>query len=228
MRPWRFQASAAAVAGVAVAFGVIATFGYWTPFSRSGITPTANAASIKAESTHEGSARGRSDTAANVSALSRLPSLSGSALSDAQSRASALDYGAAAVDQGSVRRTGAGLVIASRSDGDACLLGRFASSCFYAFRAGGIQPLIQEKRVYDSPQAPFVLMIDGLAEDGVRMVQFSFVDGSFASAPVIDNVFQTTKPGGRIAEIVGYTVDGARYRWARRGVSKPTLVLPSG
>lgn len=223
MRLFEPRTGLAAAGGVALAGVLIATLAY-APFSSSGITPAATAAS---NASREGTARGGSDTAAGVSALSRLRILSGPELADAQSRAAALDYGPATVDRGSVRSTG-GLVIARRSDGDACLMGRFASSCFYAFRGGGIQPLIQEKRVYDSPRAPFVLMIDGLAVDGVRKVQFSFTDGSVASAAVVDNVFQITKPGGRIDAIVAYTVDGASYPWARPRATKRTLVLPSG
>lgn len=149
-------------------------------------------------------------------------------LSEARSRVAVLDHGTAIVDRSSVRRAGLGLFIASRSDGNACLIGRFASSCFYAFGAGGIQSQIQEKRAYDSPQAPFVLMIDGMAEDGVRMVHYRFADGSIASAEVVDNVFQITKPGGRFAEIVGYTIDGTNYASAQRSTSKRTLVLPAG
>lgn len=223
MRLFELRTGVAAAAGVAVAGVLMATLAY-APFSSSGITPEATAASKTAG---EGTARGGSETAAAVSALSRLRILSGPELAHAQSRAAALDWGTATVDRGSVRSAG-GLVIARRSDGDACLMGRFASSCFYAFRGGGIQPLIQEKRVYDSPQAPFVLMIDGLAVDGVRKVQFSFTDGTVASTAVVDNVFQITKAGGRIEEIVAYTVDGASYPWARPRASKRTLVLPSG
>jgi hypothetical protein len=224
MRLFELRTVVAAAAGVAVAGVVMATLAY-APFSSSGITPEATAAS---KAGGDGTARGGSDTAAAVSALSRLDVPTGPELADARSRAAALDYGPATVDRGSVRSTAGGLVIARRSDGDACLMGRFASSCFYAFRGGGIQPLIQEKRVYDSPQAPFVLMIDGLAMDGVRKVQFAFTDGTVASTAVVDNVFQITKVGGRIDEIVAYTVDGASYPWSRPRASKRTLVLPGG
>jgi hypothetical protein len=215
----------ASIAGVIAAAGVIALLGYWSP-GDSGISQ-ANAAAVAA--VEPGSARAHtSDTAAAVAAFRDLPNLSGGLRNEERSRVANLDYAAAVVDRASVRRTGVGLLLARRSDGDACLLGRFASSCFFAFRPGGVQLLTQEKRAFDSPEAPFVLMVDGLAADGVKSVRLSFADGTSTTATVNENVFQFTRQGARLSDLVGYAVDGAGYTWGQPGATTRVLVVPDG
>jgi hypothetical protein len=61
--------------------------------------------------------------------------------------------------------------------------------------------------------APFEVVIEGLARDGVSSVQFLMRDGSSMKASVIDNVFRVTEAHERAENIIGYLVNGTRYSW---------------
>ncbi len=113
---------------------------------------------------------------------------------------------AATVNLASVRRAGPGSFIAVRSDGLPCLSQRSTLVCFTAFEPGGVGTSLSEERVQDSGSAPFDVMIDGIAEDGVSAVSFDLRDGSSVQAAVANNAFSVTIPDHVLSDLAGYTV----------------------
>lgn len=63
--------------------------------------------------------------------------------------------------------------------------------------------------MYDSPDAPFQVVIDGIARDGVKRVVFDLNDGSTETAAVIDNAFQVTIPNHLANDLIAYRVETA-------------------
>ncbi len=112
----------------------------------------------------------------------------------------------AVVDTASIRSVGRSSFIAKRNDGSVCLSQRATLACYVGFERGGISTSIGDGRTYDSPEAPFQVVVDGIARDGVRSVTFELNDGTSATAPVTDNAFALTIAGHLANDLVGYTV----------------------
>lgn len=112
----------------------------------------------------------------------------------------------AAVNLASVRVAGPGSFLAVRSDGLPCLSQHSTLVCYTAFEQGGIGTSLSEERVTDSESAPFEVMIDGIAEDGISAVSFNLRDGSSVQAAVDNNAFSATIPDHVLSDLAGYTV----------------------
>jgi hypothetical protein len=128
---------------------------------------------------------------------------------------------AATVNLSSVRRAGPGSFIAARSDGLPCLAQRATLVCFTAFEPGGIATSLSDGRVQDSESAPFQVLINGIAEDGISTVSFNLRDGSSAQAAVINNAFSVTIPNHVLNDLSGYTV-------TRSDGTQTSYTYPSG
>jgi hypothetical protein len=113
---------------------------------------------------------------------------------------------AASVDPSSIREAGAASFVAVRSDGLPCLSQRATLVCFTAFEPGGISTSLSDGRIQDSESAPFHIMIDGIAKDGISSVSFELRDGSSVQATVDDNTFSVTIPDHALSDLIGYTV----------------------
>lgn len=142
------------------------------------------------------------------------------------------DYGqspAAVVDAASVRQVGRNAFLAVRTDGSVCLSQRATLGCYTGFEPGGIATTVGDGRMFDSPSAPFEVVIDGIARDGVASVTYRLSDGSERTADVSKNAFALTIPNHLANDLTGYTVRTATGRvtrtFARDHFPKPDLPL---
>lgn len=165
-----------------------------------------------------GNATSHSATAASldstVSFASTAAPPTGQTLSRASSVFDAMTDNAqsppAAVEDSTIRQIGADSFMALRSDGSVCLSQRTTLNCYTGYEAGGIATTIGDGRAWDSESAPFNVVIDGIARDGVTAVTFRLFDGSSVRAPVANNAFKLTVPDHLATDLAGYSVSTSR------------------
>jgi hypothetical protein len=112
----------------------------------------------------------------------------------------------AVVDHSSIRKIGRSSFMALRNDGSVCLSQRSTLVCYVGFEPGGISTSVGDGRTYDSSDAPFQVVIDGIAKDGVRSIAFELNDGSTATTTVTDNAFELTIPNHLANDLLGYRI----------------------
>lgn len=115
----------------------------------------------------------------------------------------------ATVDDSTIRQVGSDSFMALRSDGSVCLSQRTTLNCYTAYEPGGIATTVGDGRAWDSETAPFNVVVDGIARDGVTAVTFRLTDGSTFRAPVVDNAFTLTVPDHVANDLAGYSVSTA-------------------
>ncbi len=202
-----------AVVGVAIA---LAAVGSWASFSGAATPPRVAVA-----------------TAAGVSFLTTAPRPPATEGRLARAEFDKLtDFQvspAAVVDASSIRKVGRASFLALRNDGSVCLSQRATLACYVGYEAGGISTSVGDGRTYDSPDAPFQTVIDGIARDGIKAVIFDLNDGSSVRADVVANTFAVTIPGHSANDLVGYRVEASggttRHTYAANHFPPPNAPL---